>query len=254
MTKCQITLILVVALAVRLAYHQLVPAFDGSYHNNSDSEKYISSALSIIEHGDIVRFYDGEPQPDFDRMPLYPQFIAAIFRITGEENLAALTAVQAVISSFTVLAIGLISGAFNRQWIMPAALLACFWPAFVVYAALVMSDSLFIDLFTWGLCFCVWALKNRRSLFLFIAAGITFGLALLVRPVLMFFPYLLVPALTYLLVTGQRMGWFHALSYALVPTMIVVALLSPRLVSSYAHYGSSVAATQANGSMKWEIC
>lgn len=245
MTKRQIFLIFLVALAVRLAYHQLVPAFDGSYHNGSDSGKYIWRALSILEYGEVVRDIDGELYPDFGRMPLYPHVIAAIFWVFGSGNLAAVTAVQAVTSSLTVVAVGLMAGAFNRRWIVPAALLACFWPAFVVYAAWVLSDSLFMDFFTWGLCACVWAAKSRRWQLLLAAAGVAFGLALLTRPVLMFFPYLLVPALAYLLVANQGMRWSRALGHALVPVLIIVALLSPRLFATYVHYGSPVVTTQS---------
>ena len=89
---------------------------------------------------------------------------------------------------------------------MPAALLASFWPAFVVYTSWVLTDSLFIDFFTWGLCACVWASKKERPLPLLVAAGIFFGMALLTRPVLMFFPYLLVPAQAYV---GQFLETFR---------------------------------------------
>ena len=256
MTKFQVVLILLVALAARLGYHQLVPAFDGSYHNGSDSGKYIVRAISIVEHGAVVHsnyeggqvavgVVDGEARPDFGRMPLYPQFVAAIFRIAGKDNLAAVTAVQALISSFTPVAIGLIGGAFSRRWMMPAALLGCFWPAFVVYASLVLTDSIFVDCFTWGLCFCTWALRGRRCLSLLLAAGVAFGLAFLTRPILMFFPFLLVPVLSCLLVTGHRMGWFRAVSLALVPALIMFVAVSPRLISSYANYGSAVVSTQS---------
>ena len=94
MTKFQVALIVVMALTVRLGYHQLVPAFDGSYHNGSDSGKYITRALSIVEHGSVVSLVgeggdvlvgvvDGEPHPDLGRMPFYPHFIATIFRRKG---------------------------------------------------------------------------------------------------------------------------------------------------------------------------
>ncbi|MCH9020532.1 MAG: glycosyltransferase family 39 protein [Proteobacteria bacterium] len=238
-------MIFLIALAVRLAYHQLVPAFDGSYDNGSDTGKYIWRAVSILEHGEVVRVIDGEPNPDFGRMPVYPAFVAAIFWLARGESLAAVTAVQAVANALTVLALGLIAAALNRRWFAPAALLACVWPAFVVYAAWVLSDSLFVDLFTWGLCACVWASRSRHWRLLLVGAGLAFGLALLTRPVLMFFPYLLVPILAYLLVANRGTRWLTALGHALVPVAIMVALLSPRLIATYAAYGSPVVTTQS---------
>ena len=245
MTKRQIILILLVALAVRLAYHQLVPALDGSYDNGSDSGKYIWRALSILDHGEVVRIIDGEAHPDFGRMPLYPWFVAAIFRLAGGESLAAVTAIQAVISTFTVFAVGLTAGALNRRWMFPAALLASFWPAFVVYAAWILTDSLFVDFLAWGLCACAWASKSRRPAWLLVTAGCAFGLTLLTRPVLMFFPYLLVPALAYLLVANRGMRWHRAFAHALVPAAIMLALVAPRLATTNAIYGSPVVTTQS---------
>ena len=245
MSKRQLLLVLLLAIVVRLAYQQVVLAFDGSFHNGSDSGKYLSRALSILEHGEVVEVVDGEAHANFGRMPLYPNFIAAIFWLVGGEKLAAVTAVQAVISSLTVVAVGLTAGALNRRWIVPAALLACIWPAFVVYAAWVLTDSLFVDFFTWGLCACAWASRSRRPLLLLGGAGCAFGLALLTRPVLMFLPYLLVPALAYLLVASLRMRWPRALAHALLPATIMLAFLSPRLIATYAHYGSPVVTTQS---------
>lgn len=245
MTKRQIILWVLVALAVRLAYHQLVPFFDGSYNNGSDSGKYIIRALAILEHGEVILNSNGELRADFGRMPLYPHFVAAVFWITGGENLAMVTAVQAAISSLTIVAIGLIAGALNRRWMLPAAVLASFWPAFVVYTAWVLTDSLFIDLFVWGICACVWASKSARPLPLLVAAGLAFGFAVLTRPILMFFPYLLVPVLAYILLAGQGRRWRPALVRALVPAVILLAFLVPRLVATYVEYGSPVVSTQS---------
>ena len=245
MTKRQVILLLLIALAVRLAYHQLVPFFDGSYNNGSDSGKYILRALSILEYGEVAFDSDGEPRRDFGRMPLYPHFVAAMFWIAGGENLAIVTAVQAVISTFTILAIGLIANAFDRRWMLPAMALASVWPAFVVYTAWVLTDSIFVDLFTWGICACIWASKSQRSLPLLVVAGVIFGLAVLTRPVLMFFPYLLIPVFAYLLLAGPQRRWRLAIGGALIPAGILLAFLVPRLVATYVEYGTPVVTTQS---------
>lgn len=245
MTKRQIVLILLLALTVRLGYHQLVPIFDGSYNNGSDSGKYIWRALSILEHGKVAQVVDGQLLPDFSRMPLYPHLLAGLFWLTGGENLAVVTALQAVVGSFTVFAVALIAGAFNRRWTIPAALLASVWPALVVYASWVLTDSLFIDLFAWGLCACIWAAKRERPLPLLMAAGLFFGIAVFTRPVLMFFPYLLVPFLAYMLAVGLRLRWRRAVSLALVPAVIILLFLVPRLIATYNEYGIPVVTTQS---------
>jgi 4-amino-4-deoxy-L-arabinose transferase-like glycosyltransferase len=246
-TKKQIVILVLVALVFRLAYHQLVPFFDGTYNNSSDTGKYILRAFAILEHGEMLLEHNGKMRVDYGRMPLYPHFLAAMFWLTGGENLSFITAVQAVFSSLTVVAVGLIAGAFDRRWIVPAALLASVWPAFIVYTAWVLTDSIFIDLFTWGLCACIWATKRARPLPLLVAGGVAFGIALLTRPVLMFFPYLLVPFLAYLLFAGQGRRWKPALAYALVPAIILLSFLGPRLLATYNEYGTPVVTTQSGG-------
>jgi len=245
MTRRQIILILLLALTVRLGYHQIVPVFDGSYNNGSDSGKYIWRALSILEYGKVAQFVDGQLLPDFSRMPLYPHLLAGLFWLTGGENLAVVTALQAFVSSFTVFAVALIAGAFNRRWMVPAAVLASFWPALVIYASWVLTDSLFIDLFAWGLCACIWAAKRERPLPLLVVAGLLFGVAVFTRPVLMFFPYLLVPFLAYMLAAGLRLRWWRAVSRALVPAIIIFLFLVPRLIATYNEYGIPVITTQS---------
>jgi hypothetical protein len=234
------------ALGVRLAYQALVVHLDGSFHNGADSETYIWRALSIVEHGRVLRPIDGELRPDFERMPLYPHLVAAVFWLAGGAKLGAVTAVQAVIDSASVFAIGLIAAAFDRRWQVPATLLACLWPSFVVYAAWLLTDSLFIDLFAWGLAASLWSIRrpDRRG-WLLSAAGLAFGLALLTRPVLQFFPYLLLPTLAYALWRGGGLGFGRATLWAVVPPAIMLALLTPRLSATYLAYGEPVIETQS---------
>lgn len=247
MTKKQIVILILVALVFRIIYHQLVPFFDGSYNNGSDTGKYILRAFAILDHGEMLLDFDGKMRIDLGRMPLYPYFLAAVFWLTGGENLSIVTAIQAVFSSLSVIAVGLIAGVFDRRWIVPAALLACVWPALIVYSAWVLTDSIFIDLFTWGICACVWATKSGRPLPLLVVGGVAFGIAVLTRPILMFFPYLLVPLLAYLLFAGQGRRWRPTLAYALVPGVILLAFLGPRLLATYNEYGTPVVTTQSGG-------
>ena len=68
---------------------------------------------------------------------------------------------------------------------------------------------------------------------------------MLTRPILMFFPYLLVPVLAYMLAAGLRLQWRHAVGLALIPAAIILLFLVPRLIATYNEYGIAVVSTQS---------
>lgn len=241
MTRRHVIALFLLALGIRFAYQALVVYFGGSFHNGSDSGKYIWRALSLLQHGEVLIEIDGVLYPDFERMPLYLHFLAAAFWLADGELWIA-TLVQAVIDSASVFAVGLLAAAFDRRWALPATLLACLWPSFVVYAAWVLTDSLFVDLFAWGLCACLWAARGRHTTALLFAAGVAFGLAILTRPVLMYFPIVLLPGLAYLL--WSKFAWHRALPLAVIPVAVMLLILTPRLLATQAAYGIATLSTQ----------
>ena len=233
------------ALGVRLAYVGLVLLFDGSFDNGSDSGKYLLRAANLLEYGKLVYLDFGVLIPDTGRMPVYPYFLAAIFSLVGKESLWVVVVIQAFIDSLTVFAVALLAGAIERRWMLPAALVACLWTTTVVYSAFVLTDTLFLAFFTWGLCATLWAVRGERRVPLLVAAGVLFGLAVLTRPVLMFFPYALVPALALLLWRVSGVSGRRAAALALIPAVLMMLALVPRLVMTYGHYGTPLISTQS---------
>ena len=242
MNRKQVLALFLFAVGVRLAYVGVVVLFDGSFDNGSDSGKYIKRALNLLQYGEIVFLVDGELIPDTARMPLYPYVLSGILGLVGEGRLWVVAVVQAIVDASTVFAIALTAGAIERRWAVPAAALACVWATLVVYASFVLTDTLFLACFAWGTCACAWAARSRRKLGLLVAAGAAFGLAMLTRPTLIFFPYLLVPVLSYLLWAVGGLGWRRAIGMAAIPAALLAATLLPRLAMTYSHYGNQAAA------------
>jgi 4-amino-4-deoxy-L-arabinose transferase-like glycosyltransferase len=79
---------------------------------------------------------------------------------------------------------------------------------------------------------------------LLFAAGLAFGLAILTRPVLMYFPIILLPGLAYLLSSTTPLGWRKALPLAVIPVAVMLAMLTPRLLATQAAYGIPAVSTQ----------
>lgn len=244
-TSQQIWLLLLAALVFRLAYLGLVLIFDGQIDNGSDSGKYLQLATNINAYGSLLNWDLGQFGPDTGRMPLYPYFLALVLEITGPERLWGVAVLQALIDTTTVIAIGLIAGAMKGAWALPSAILACGWATLIVLSSFVLADTVFMAFFCWGICACMWAPGSKQKLILVTLAGIAFSLALLTRPTLMFFPYVLAPALSLLLWARGNVPWRKAILFSLLPAFMMLLAVVPRATQNYTHYGEAVITTQS---------
>jgi 4-amino-4-deoxy-L-arabinose transferase-like glycosyltransferase len=244
-TRTQVIALVLAALAIRLAYIFIVTTFGGDFDNGSDSGKYLQLASNINKFGSYVSWDLGVFGRETGRMPLYPFFLASVLDIVGEQRLWAVAVVQAFIDVTTVFAIGLLAGGIDRRWAFPAAILACGWTSLFILTSFVLADTLFMALFCWGLCACVWATRTAHPWRLVLLAGLAFSLALMTRPTLMFFPWFLVPALAFLLWARGNQSWRRALLLALVPAVMMIATLTPRTIENYAQFGTPVVTTQS---------
>ncbi|MBT05320.1 MAG: hypothetical protein CMM32_00160 [Rhodospirillaceae bacterium] len=244
MNKQQAATLYCVAVLIRLTYVALVAFLGGDFANGSDSGKFIKRALSLLEHGEIVYLHYGIWIPDTARMPIYPYFLAGILGLGGADNLWIVGVAQAFIDGSTVIAIALAAAAIDKRWALPAALLGCAWMTLIIYSSFVLSDTIFTAFFCWGLCACMWAPKRNRPVIFLTLAGVAFSCALLTRPMLLLFPYPLVPLVTYLLVTVARVKWPRALMLASIPSLCMILVLIPRIISINSDYGTGVVTTQ----------
>ena len=68
--------VLVLAALIRFGYQESMLYYGGSFHNGSDSGKYLVIAETIVETGIFGRMSDQGVQPELNRMPVYPYFLA----------------------------------------------------------------------------------------------------------------------------------------------------------------------------------
>ena len=96
----------------------------GAHERNRDNSgrhaPYLGPARQLLEHG---RFDSESPpgQPEFLRTPGYPAFIAAVYRVFGENDNTAVLLAQVLLSALTVLLAYLLAA---RMWSEPIGLLA----------------------------------------------------------------------------------------------------------------------------------
>ena len=170
------------------------------------------------------------------RISLYFYFQHAILFIFNSQDLRIVTTIQALLDSFTVLAIALASMALSRKLVIIAAITAAIIPNFIVHSSSILSETLFLAFFSWGFCALLWAVRSQVVVSRLWISGLLFGLALLCRPVLQFFPIFLMPLLAYVLHTRQ-LSWPRSITLALTPVFAMTIVATPLLLYNFFNFG-----------------
>ena len=185
-------LLLVITLAA-LALRLLALSWHAPHPISGDEEVFFEQARTFVQgHG----YHDFE----FMRGPLYPLFLAVIFRLFGAE-ISTARLVQALLSTVTVPLIYLWTrGRHGTRAGLIAAALGALYFGFAVQATFLLTETLFLLLFALGMVLLEW--RTARELFplgppggtehspsghrpawLPLAGGIVFGLATLTRSI-----------------------------------------------------------------------
>lgn len=174
--------------------------------------------------------------------PGYPYFLGWFQRLLvalglEDRTVVATGIVQAVLGAVAVVAVVVIGRRLGGRSVGLAAgaVLAC-WPNLVVYAGLLLSETLFVTAFAVGLAGVLTMDDGGRRHWWRAAAGAGgLGLAALVRPQVL----LAVPALA-LGWTLARVGWREVLRRTAVPVAGVVLLAAPWALRNASVFGAFV--------------
>ncbi|OHC67336.1 MAG: hypothetical protein A3H93_15150 [Rhodocyclales bacterium RIFCSPLOWO2_02_FULL_63_24] len=141
-----------VALLVRVAYIFLFVAPE--HLGAEDQLLYLSMAQSIMTNGFTVT--------TTERVSGYPLFLSSVFFLFGQGQYGLL-GVQAVIDSATCVCVGRLAHVALGRGFLFAGLLAAANLNMVILSAMVLTDSLFLCLFTLFLLFLIRFLHGRKS-------------------------------------------------------------------------------------------
>ncbi len=146
-------------------------------------EKFLYSAIA----SNLARYGSFSSPPDMlisHRPPLYPAFVAVIYKICGDENYNAVRLIQSLLSLVMVVIVyhlGCIL--FSERVGLWGSALCCFYPSLLVYNNLILTEMLFTFLVCAALYVLILSIQ-RESLAWMVGAGVVFGLAALTRSVL----------------------------------------------------------------------
>ena len=155
----------------------------------SDQDGYRRLGEVLARTGRFTRFPDA-PRfvPEVIRTPVYPAFVAVVYRAFGVHQLAVALAQTAVFAAICLVVYAIA----RRVTADPAVALAAaaatsLFPPIAYFVPLVMTEVWTTLLFTVSMWIAVRAVGERRTI-LFVALGVLLALTTLSRPVFVLFP------------------------------------------------------------------
>jgi 4-amino-4-deoxy-L-arabinose transferase-like glycosyltransferase len=169
-----LTIILLVALVLRLGWAVSRPMDDAALAALPDQREYLECARNLLEHRELKfvdeRFHD---EVYAFRTPGYPFFLAAC---GGSPRIAR--AAQAIIDTSTVLAAFILARRWLPEWgSLAAAALVALNPFLIYFTGLLLTETLFTAMLAWGMVLLV--TRNGRW---WVLGGLVLCLSILVRP------------------------------------------------------------------------
>jgi 4-amino-4-deoxy-L-arabinose transferase-like glycosyltransferase len=224
--------ILILAMILRLA---LVVSVQGHLEraNEPDTPTYIDPALRLLRGEGFI--------DDSHRTPVYPLFIAFIYRLFGEGPLPIILA-QILLSGLTVFMTYLIGKVLLSE---AAGLLAAFLMAIsiesITHAFFLLTETLFTSLFLGSILAYVIFRQSRKRIWIYLSGGLM-GLSILCRPIAAYFPYLFLILVFFDLARDVCERVTKAAIYALSYLVVII----PWMIWNYASIGIATITTISN--------
>ena len=217
---------ILVGCVVARGAHVLALAHSHSIETTAgDTPTYLGPAKELLHHG---RFDSASlpGQPEFLRTPGYPAFVAAVYRLFGENDNTAVLLVQVLLSTLSVFLAYLLAA---RMWSEPIGLLAGLFVALDPLqnstSATILTESISALLLILIAAVGFAAFRDhRRRPGLWLLLGLAIAVATLVRPVTYYLP-LLVVLLLLVRRARRREGWLDfakIIAAFLVPLVLLV--------------------------------
>jgi hypothetical protein len=153
-----------------------------------DQTGYRQLAESLATTGKFTKFPEAvQSLPDGIRTPVYPLFVATIYKVAGTGQVPVALAQTALFAAICVLVYATARRAAGERVAIVAAAATALFPPIPYFGAFVMTEVWTTFLFTLSMWMTIRALESR-SVAAFVALGVVLGLTALSRPVFVLFP------------------------------------------------------------------
>lgn len=198
-----------------------------------DSRMYISLAKGILEHGKFC-YVETPEAPHAERLPGYPSFVAGLLWIFSG-NLLAIILAQIVFDSLSCVLIFYLGEEVWKGSGMLSGILGATNMGLITYSHFILTDSLFLFVFlsTILLMFRVLKEPDWKNCFLL---GIGYGIAALIRPVILYLPALMATFILFFLVLKRGEPLLRTAVKTILICGVFLLMLSPWLMRNYYHY------------------
>jgi 4-amino-4-deoxy-L-arabinose transferase-like glycosyltransferase len=164
-------------------------------------------------------FYNQSSTPAVDRGPVYPYLIAGVFWLVGGESVAAVQVFQSLCHGLTCLLIVLTARRlFNERIALVAGSLCAVHPMLIWYTSRIWIETVHTLLIT-AVIFLIVLITERATVSRLILAGLTMGIAILTKSILILFPL----ALGLFIVLRWKKQGIQAASVLILVSALVVA-------------------------------
>jgi 4-amino-4-deoxy-L-arabinose transferase-like glycosyltransferase len=209
------------------------------------ADVYSDIAANLARGHGFVAEPGGEPL--IWRAPLYPAFLAVLYRLFGEHNSTAVFIAQAILDAITgVLIYWMGTRLFSESVGFFSAAIFALNPLSAYYSLRFMCEPLFTLAFTAAIAAWLLAVQNRRSI-AFMVVGVLVAVAALVKPVALGLLPLLAACAFYR--RGSELS--RAMSAAVALTLTCLLVLLPWTWRNYRVTGEIVPVATGEGYALW---
>jgi 4-amino-4-deoxy-L-arabinose transferase-like glycosyltransferase len=227
-----------IALLVRLAYVLFYPQL--SVHG--DAAQYDALGWNLAQ-GLGYRIPGGEPNVYW--APGFPALLAGVYAIFGH-SVAVIRIVQAILSALVVPLVAVMAArVFGRRTATTAALLCGFYPAFIGYSGLLLTETVFTLLLAVLVCWLL-SLSRESSSTELLGLGALAGVMALCRAEMVLLPLFVFVALRVVFADRTATVKQVVLIYA-----AVVVTIAPWSMRNYAVTGEFIPLTIHGGDVLW---
>src|SRR4051794_34583019 len=180
--------ICIAVMLARLVVLLQIYAIDPQRVVQPDSGTYLGPARALAELGRFSNSPENPQRPEIERTPGYPLFIAASYKLAGEDDRTMLI-LQVIVSIATIaLAAAIARELWGEQAAIAAALILALDPISFLYSQLVLSDGFFAIVFSLHIWTVLRLLRERQRPWPWaLASGLTLAAATHVRPIAYYF-------------------------------------------------------------------